>query len=74
MGENGERTAAIWAEELSLPVEVTRLAYKNLKSGYLETGAPKIKNLKATMQEILDSGAIKSPLDLNKTLDTRFLP
>ena len=74
MGENGERTAAIWAEELSLPIEVTRLAYKDLKSGYLETGAPKIKNLKATMQEILDSGAIKSPLDLNKTLDTRFLP
>lgn len=74
IGENGERTAAIWAEELQLPVEATRMAYKDLKAGYYETRAPKMENLKGTMQEIIDSGAIKSPLDLNKALDMRFLP
>jgi NitT/TauT family transport system substrate-binding protein len=72
--ENPERTAAIWAEELKLPVDVVKLAYKDLNVDVYETGAPKPENLKAAMQEALDIGAIKEPLDLAKIQDLRFLP
>ena len=69
-----ERTAAIWAEELQLPVEVTRLAFKTLKPSYFETGAPKTENLKGSLEEVMESGAIKEPLDFSKIVDSRFLP
>lgn len=72
--ENPERTIAIWAQELKLPVEALRLAYKDLNPDVFETGAPKTANLKGALQEALDAGAIKEPLDLGKVLDPRFLP
>jgi NitT/TauT family transport system substrate-binding protein len=74
ISDNPEKTASIWAEELSIPIEASRLALKDLPSGYYETGAPKMENLKGAQQEVLDSGAIKTPLDLSKILDLRFLP
>jgi NitT/TauT family transport system substrate-binding protein len=72
--ENPERTIAIWAQELELPVEAIRLAYKDLNPDVFETGAPRMENLRGALQEALDVGAIKQPLDLAKTLDLRFLP
>lgn len=72
--DNPEKTISIWADELKIPVEAARLAYNDLPKGYFETGAPKMENLKASMQEVLDSGALKTPLDLDKLLDLRFLP
>ena len=72
--ENPERTIAIWAEELKLPVEAVRLAYKDLNPDFFEIGAPKMENLKGALQEALDTGAIKEPLDLTKIQDLRFLP
>ncbi len=72
--ESPEKTTSIWAEELKIPVETVRFAFKNLPKGYFEVGAPKMENLKGSMQEVIDSGAIKAPLDLNKMLDLRFLP
>ena len=72
--ENPDRTANIWADELKLPVDVVKLAYKDLNPDVYETGAPKPENLKAAMQEALDIGAIKEPLDLAKVQDLRFLP
>ena len=72
--ENPERTIAIWAEELKLPVEAVRLAYKDLNPDGFETGAPKLENLKGALQEALDAGAIKEPPDLTKVQDLRFLP
>jgi NitT/TauT family transport system substrate-binding protein len=74
INDHSEKTASIWADELQIPVEATRLALKDLPSGYYETGAPKMENLKGSQQEVLDSGAIKTPLDLSKILDLRFLP
>lgn len=62
------------AAKLKLPVEATRLAYKDLNPDLYETGAPNMENLKATMREILDNGAIKEPMDPAKVLDLRFLP
>jgi len=71
---NADRTIQIWAEELKLPVEAVRLAYKDLDVNMFETGAPKMENLRASMEEALEVGAIKEPLNLNKILDLRFLP
>lgn len=74
IGENAERTAAIWAEELKLPIEVTRLALKDMKASYFETGAPKEANMKGALQEVMESGAIKQRPDLKKLIDSSFLP
>jgi NitT/TauT family transport system substrate-binding protein len=71
---NADRVIQIWAEELKLPVEAVRLAYKDLDVNMFETGAPKMENLRASMEEALEVGAIKAPLDLAKILDLRFLP
>lgn len=71
--ENPEKTASIWAEELKLPAEATRLAYKDIPRGFFETGAPKTENLKGSMEEAMGAG-LKEPLDLNKIVDLRFLP
>jgi len=71
---NADRVIQIWAEELQLPVEAVRLAYKDLDLNMFETGAPKMENLRASMEEALEVGAIKQPLDLNKIVDLRFLP
>ncbi len=59
---------------MKIPVEAARLAYHELPKGYFETGAPKMENLKATLQEVIDSGAVKVPLDLSKIQDLSFLP
>ncbi len=69
-----EKSVTIWADELKIPVEAARLAYHELPKGYFETGAPKMENLKATLQEVIDSGAVKVPLDLSKIQDLSFLP
>ncbi len=69
-----EKTIALWAEELKLPVETVRLAYKDLPRTTFETGAPKLENLQATLQADIDSGAIKQPPDLQKLIDPSFLP
>ena len=74
IGENTERTATIWAEELQLPVEVVRLAFKDIKPTYWETGAPKESNMKGALQEVMETGAIKEPIDFKKLIDTSFLP
>jgi NitT/TauT family transport system substrate-binding protein len=72
--DNPDKTISIWAEELQIPVEAARLAYRDLPKGYYETGAPKTTNLKGSMQEAIDAGAMKAPLDLNKVLDLSLLP
>ena len=72
--ENPERTIAIWAEELELPIEAVRLAYKDLNPDAFEVGAPRMENLRGALQEALDVGAIKQPVDLARILDLRFLP
>jgi len=72
--ENPEGTIAIWAEELGIPVEAIRLAYKDLKFEYFEVGAPKESNMKGALQEVMESGAIKEPVDFKKLIDPRFLP
>lgn len=72
--DNPEETIAIWARELQLPLEAIRLAYRDLPRGYYETGAPKEENLKGALQEVMDAGAIKQPLDLKKLMDLSFLP
>ena len=72
--DNPEKTVSIWADELQLPIETTRLAYKDLPRTFFEIGAPKTKNLMGSMREALGTGAMKEPLDLNKILDLRFLP
>jgi NitT/TauT family transport system substrate-binding protein len=74
ISDNAEKTVSIWAEELKIPVEAARLAYRDLPKGYYETGAPKMENLKGALQEVMDSGAVKEPLDFSKILDPRFLP
>ncbi len=74
IGEDAERTAAIWAEELQLPIEVTRLALKNVKTSHYETVRPSDANMKGALQEVMDSGAIKQPPDLKKLIDPSFLP
>jgi NitT/TauT family transport system substrate-binding protein len=72
---NAERVIQIWAEELKLPVEAVRLAYKDMNPEWWEdTGRPKPENLRAAMEEVLSVGAIKEPLDLAKIQDLRFLP
>jgi NitT/TauT family transport system substrate-binding protein len=72
--ENPERALAIWAEEVKLPVEALRLAYKDTPRTYWDVGPPRMENLQAALQEALEVGAIKQPLDLAKVLDLRFLP
>ncbi len=73
--ENAERTIQIWAEELGLPVEAVRLAYRDLNKDVFEPAtAPKPENLQGAMEEALAVGAIKQPLDLAKVVDLRFLP
>lgn len=72
--DNPGRTISIWAEELSLPVEVTRQGLQELPKGYFETGAPKMANLMASLKETIDTGAVKTPPDVLKMLDSRFLP
>jgi len=74
IGENAERTAAIWAEEVKLPVETVRLGLKAIKPGYWESGTPKEANIKGALQEVLETGAIKEPPDLKKLIDPGFLP
>ncbi len=71
---NPGRTIAIWAEELGIPVEAVQLAYKDLKFEYYETGAPKEANMKGALREVMESGAVKEPVDFNKLIDTSFLP
>jgi len=72
--DHPEKTIAIWADELQLPVEASRLAYHDLPKGYFETGAPKMTNLQGAMREVLDSGAIKKPLDLTQVVDASLIP
>jgi len=72
--DNPEKTIALWSEELKLPVDVIRLAYKDLPRTAYESGAPKMENLKGALQEVMDTGAIKTPLDLGKVLDLSLLP
>jgi NitT/TauT family transport system substrate-binding protein len=72
--DNSEQTIRIWAEELGLPLDAVRLAYKDLPRGYYETGAPKEENLKGALQEVMEAGAVKQPLDFAKLLDLSLLP
>jgi len=72
--ENSEKAIAIWAEEVKLPPDVLRLALKDTPRNYWDTGAPKPENLRAAIQEVLDIGAIKEPLDPAKVQDLRFVP
>lgn len=74
ISENPEKTASIWAKELKIPESATRLAIKALPKGYFEAEAPKMKNLKAVLDEVMAAGMIKKSIDLNKLLDLRFLP
>ena len=69
-----EKTIAIWAEELKLPVDAVRLAYRDLPRTVYETGAPKPENLQGTLNEVMDIGALKQPVDLQKIVDTTLLP
>ncbi len=69
-----EKTMAIWAEELKLPLETIRLAYRDLPRSAYETGAPKPENLQATAREVVDIGAVKEAPDLKKVLDLAYLP
>ena len=72
--DNPEKAIAIWVEEMKLPPEVLRLALKDTPRNYWDTGAPKPENLRAAIQEVLDIGAIKEPLDPAKVQDLRFVP
>jgi ABC-type nitrate/sulfonate/bicarbonate transport system substrate-binding protein len=72
--ENPEKAIAIWVEEMKLPPDVLRLALKDTPRDYWDTGAPKPENLLAAVQEALEIGAIKQPLDPAKVQDLRFLP
>ncbi len=72
--ENPEQTASIWAEELKLPVEVTRLAHRDLPRTTFVVGPPRTEDLQGSMHEAIGTGAMTAPLDLNKVLDLRFLP
>lgn len=72
--ENPERAIAIWVEELKLPAEALRLALKDTPRTYWDTGAPKPENLRALIQETVDIGAIKEPVDPAKVQDLRFVP
>jgi NitT/TauT family transport system substrate-binding protein len=72
--ENPEKTISIWTEELKLPVEILRLAYKDLPKGVYDVGAPKTESLQGAMREAIGAGGMKEPLDLKKVTDFRFLP
>ena len=72
--ENPERAIAIWVEETKMPAEALRLALKDTPRTYWDTGAPKPENLRALIQETLDIGAIKEPVDPAKAQDLRFVP
>ena len=72
--DNPQRTAAMWAEELNLPVEVTRLAYQSLPKTAFVVAAPRTEDLQGSMREAIGAGGMKEPLDLKKVTDFRFLP
>ena len=72
--DNPEKTVSIWADELKLPIEATRLAHKDLPRTTYPVGAPRMEDLQGSMQEAIGTGAMKEPLDLKKVLDLRFLP
>lgn len=72
--DNPEKTQAIWAEELKLPLDVIRLAYRDLPKTIYEVGAPKAEALQGSMREAIGAGAMKEPLDLKRVTDFRFLP
>lgn len=72
--ENPERTIAIWTEELKLPVDIIRLAYKDLPKGVYDVAAPKTESLEGAMREAIGAGGMKEPLDLKRVTDFRFLP
>ena len=74
ISENPEKTMSIWAEELKLPIEIIRLAYKDLPKGVYEVGVPKAESLMGSMREAIGAGGMKEPLDLKKATDFRFLP
>ena len=72
--ENPDRAVAIWVEETKLPAEALRLALRDTPRTYWDTGAPKPENLRALIQETLDIGAVKEPVDPAKAQDLRFIP
>ena len=72
--DNPEKTIALWAQELDLPVDVARLAYKDLPKNAFDVGAPKTENLRGSLEEAIGTGEIKTGLDLKQVLDLRFLP
>jgi NitT/TauT family transport system substrate-binding protein len=74
IGDEPEKTIAIWAEELKLPLEAVRLAYRDLPRDVYETGAPKPDNLAATLAEVKETGALKDLPDLQKVLDLTYVP
>lgn len=71
---NPDKTIVIWAHELDLPVDVARLAYKDLPRNAFDIEAPKMENLRGSFEEAMGTGAIKVGLDLNRVLDMRFIP
>lgn len=72
--ESPPRTISLWADELRLPVDAVRLAYRQLPKTAFEVSLPKIEDLQGTMQEVIQSGALKEPFDIIQVLDLRFLP
>jgi NitT/TauT family transport system substrate-binding protein len=74
IADEPDKTIALWADELGLPAEAVRLAYRELPRGAYEVGAPKPENLEATLAEVQGTGAIKQPPDLQAILDLTYLP
>jgi NitT/TauT family transport system substrate-binding protein len=74
IADEPDKTIALWADELGLPAEAVRLAYRELPRGAYEVGAPKPENLEATLAEVQGTGAIKQPPDLQAILDLTHLP
>ena len=74
IADEPDKTIALWADELGLPVAAVRLAYRDLPRGAYEAGAPKPENLAATLAEVQSTGAIKQPPDLLTILDLTYLP
>jgi NitT/TauT family transport system substrate-binding protein len=74
ISDSPDKTMAVWSEELKLPIEIIRLAYKDLPKGVYEVGAPKTESLMGSMREAIGAGGMKEPLDLKKVTDFRFIP
>jgi NitT/TauT family transport system substrate-binding protein len=72
--EEPEKTIAIWAQELGLTVDAVRLAYRDLPRTVFETGLPKSDNLQGTLKEVMETGAVKQPIDFAKLVDASLLP